>query len=93
LDVLAENSRESNIYDIETAKYACKVGIHFIDPRFIAVSPNGTVQFRYRSFSFDSLKGKERLQVVDRALEFIADKLGITVDELVAEAKSRMKSY
>ena len=89
--LLAESKGLPNMQTKEQVKFACKVGIHFIDQNKIGVRPDGVVVFEYRSFAHDKLFGKERLIVIDQAFEWLADKAEVTVDELVAEAQNRMQ--
>jgi len=74
----------------EHAKFACKVAIDYRYHDRVGVQPDGTMVFEYRSFSFKSLKHMEANNVFDKAFEWIAGNLGLSVDELVAEAQSRM---
>ena len=74
----------------EQVKFNVKVALHFVHEDRVAVRKDGTVQFEYRSFSFKELRNMERLRVFDRAFEYCADLLGITVEELVREAKAQM---
>ena len=89
--LVAESKGLPNMQTKEQVKFACKVGIHFIDQNKIGVRPDGVVVFEYRSFAHDKLFGKERLIVIDQAFEWLADKAEVTVDELVAEAQARMQ--
>lgn len=88
--LVAENAESPNLRTKEAVKETCKVMIDFRDRGVVIVRPDGGVQFRYRSFSFDSLKGRERDQVIDQAMEWCADTMEITKGELVAEAQARM---
>ena len=88
--LLAESKGLPNMQTGKQVKFACKVGIHFIDQNKIGVRPDGVVVFEYRSFAHDKLFGKERIIVVEQAFEWLADKAELTVDELVSEAQSRM---
>ena len=89
--LVADSTDNPRLQTKEQVKFACKVALHFVYEDRIAVQPNGMITFEYRSFGFKELKRMERLNIVQRAFEWMADILGITVDELVAEAKSRMK--
>ena len=90
--LVLENNDKPYMQTKEGVKEACKIGIDFRDPGFVMVRPDGGVQFRYRSFSFRDLPaGRERDQVMQKALEWTASILGITIEEMVAEAKARMK--
>ena len=92
--LLVENSENPRYTDVEKVKECCKVGIDFRDPKFVLVRPDGGIQFKYRSFSFKELpESNERRQVMQNAFVWTAGELGISVDDMVAEAKSRMRSY
>lgn len=89
--LVSENSENQQHRTPALAKLACKIGIDFRDSSVVFVRPDGGVQLQYRSFSFKELKGKERLTVIDQAFEWCAGVLGLSVDEVVAEAKKRMR--
>jgi hypothetical protein len=92
-NMLAENNDNPMMQNIEAVKEFCKIGIDFRDRNFMVVRPDGGIQLKYRSFSFKDLPyGKERDEVVEKAFNWTADELGLTVDEMVLEAKSRMLS-
>lgn len=76
----------------EHVKFCCKVGIDFRHKDRIAKTPGGKIVAEYRSFSFKELHGKERLIVVNKAFNWMAEETGKTVDELVALAKENMLS-
>jgi hypothetical protein len=91
--LVLENNDKPHMQTKEGVKEACKVGIDFRDPGFVMVRPDGGVQLRYRSFSFKELPaGRERDEVMEKAFNWCADELGLEVDEMVAEAKSKMIS-
>lgn len=87
-EVVAENHPQLSTK--EQVKFNTKVALHFVHEDRVAVRKDGTVQFEYRSFSFRELKNMERLRVFERAFQHLADLLGITVPELIHEAKLRM---
>lgn len=91
INLVADNHPKYTTPDM--VKFQVKVGIHYVDEKMVAVRPDGTVQFYYRSFGFKELKNMERLLVFDRAFDYLAGMIGITVDELIREAKGKMKSY
>jgi len=62
--------------------FSCRVALHFVDPEMTAVRPDGMVQFKYRSISFDNLKHIEACNYFDRAFEIMAKKIGVTVEKL-----------
>lgn len=60
--------------------------VHFVDK-----NGNSRLYFELDSISFSTPQKKVNLFYTD-AFQYIADELGCTVDELVAEAQARMKS-
>ena len=93
--LVSDNSQDPNHATLDAVKMSCKIGIDFRDPRYCFVRPDRGVQLAYRSFRLtgpDALKGKERDDVVQKAFQWCAEVLGLTVEELVAEAQSRMQS-
>ena len=89
--LVAENATTPALDTKEKAKFACKVALDFRYHDRVAVRPDGTVVFEYRSFSFDALQDMERLNVFQRAFEWCADHIGVTIEELIRESKSRMQ--
>lgn len=72
-------------------KEACKIDIDFRDMGYAVVRPDGGIQFKYRSYSFKSLPaGPERDRVINQSLDWCADQLGLGVDEMIEEVKSKM---
>lgn len=88
--LVSDNSDNPQHRTKQSTKMACKIGIDFRDPSLVFVRPDGMVQFSYRSFSHKTLRGKERDEVIDKAFFWCADVVGMTVDEMVAEAQKRM---
>lgn len=88
--LVSENSDSPQHRTPAMVKLACKIGIDFRDSSVVFVRPDGGVQLEYRSFAFKKLRGKERDVVIEKAFNWCADQLGISVEEMVAEAKSRM---
>lgn len=66
--------------------FQCRVALHFVDPSITVVRPDGQVVFRYRSISFVNLKHIEACRYFDRALEIMALKIGVEVEELYRES-------
>ena len=87
-EVVAENSDDPKLNTKEKVKFNCKVALDYRHQDRVAVAPDGSIVFEYRSFSFDELKHMERVNLFDRAFQWSADCLGLTVDELVKEAKA-----
>jgi hypothetical protein len=89
-EVVADGSQNPHHCDKKAVKFACKAGIDFRIPNRIAVTPGGKVVAEYDSFAFNRLKGRRRLLIMDKAFLWCAEQVDMTVEELVAEAKSRM---
>lgn len=89
--LVSENSDLPQHRTPKLTKLACKVGIDFRDSSVVFVRPDGGVQLEYRSFNFRDLRGKEREVVMDKAFNWLAEQMGVTVEVMVAEAKSRMQ--
>lgn len=77
----------------EKVDFQCRVGLHFVNPDLIVVKPDGSILFSYRSIAVKNLNHIEACNYFDRALDLMAAFLGITVDKLIAQAKSEMKPY
>lgn len=94
IKLVTDNRDEPQFMTTESTKMSCKIGIDFRDPRFCFVRPDGGVQLAYRSFRMtgpDPLKGKKRDEVIQKAFEWLASAIGVTVEEMVEEAKSKMQ--
>jgi hypothetical protein len=91
LQLLADNTDDPQYNSKLKAKFACKVAIDYRYEDRVAIRPDGLVVFEYRSFGFDSLGHMESLNVFERSFKWIAGIMGITVEELIAEAQSRMQ--
>ena len=89
--LVVENSRGPATSTKDRAKLACKVDIDYLDYSMMIVKPDGRVIVPPKSFSFQELQDMERLNVMQRAFDWCAEQLEITVDEMVAEAKLRMR--
>ena len=71
----------------EAVDFNIRVALDFRDPARVAVRPDGTVQFYYRSIAFKNLRHMEACRYFDRAFEAMAAHLGVTVGELVENAE------
>jgi len=89
--LVADNCNIANMGTPKQVKFACKVNLDYRYEDRVAIRPDGTIVFEYRSFSFDDLKDMERLRIFDRAFEWCAGVLGITVEDLVENAKAKMQ--
>ena len=86
------NNTEQKRWDTKTkVDFQIRVELDFKDPEFLAVSPDGSVQFLYRSIAFPNLKHIEACNYFDRAFDVMAKFLGTTVEELIEMAKSNMQ--
>jgi len=79
----AENSLDPNWNTSEKVAFQCKVALHFVDPSVISVSPDGTVQFLYRSISFKELSHMEACNFITNSIDVMAEHLGCDADQLV----------
>lgn len=84
---VADNTEDQKWNTKDKVDFSCRVALHFIDPKVTAVSPDGYVQFKYRSISFKNLKHIEACDYFNRAFEIMAIKIGKTVDELLENAE------
>ncbi len=90
---VAENMDNPQWSSKEKTDFQCRVTIHFVDPNLVAVKPDGTVVFHYRSISFKNLRHMEACRYFDRAFEVMAKALGTTPEKLVEMAKADMVGY
>ena len=92
-ELVTDNNDNPSMQTTDSVKEACKIGIDFRDPNFVIVRPDGGVQFKYRSFSFKELPaGRERDEVMQKCFIWCSEVLGLEIDDMVVEAKSRMQS-
>lgn len=89
--LVADNTDDAKLNTKEKVKFACKVALDFRHQDRVAIAPDGSIVFEYRSFNMDELKNMERLNIFQRGFDWCADTLGCTVDELVAMAQDRMQ--
>ena len=82
---VANNTEKHGWTTKDNVAFQCKVALHFVDTSAIAVSPDGTVQFKYRSISLDSMKYLEACDFFKRSYELMAGVLGNTVEELTRD--------
>lgn len=71
----------------EKVDFQCRVSLHFVDDTVIAVRPDGTVTFKYRSIAFANLKHILACNYINRAYEIQAAKIGVTVKKLLEYVK------
>ncbi len=85
------NNTERKRWDTKNkADFQVRVELDFRDKEYIAVRPDGEIQFRYLSISFANLKHIAACNYFDRAFEVMAKVLGCTVEKLIEMAKSNM---
>jgi len=82
---VADNTEIPGWTTKKNVAFQCKVGLHFVDTSATAVSPDGWVQFKYRSISLSSMKYLESCDFFRRAYDFMADKMGWDVAELTRD--------
>lgn len=92
ISLVADNAPTKQLDTKEKVKFACKVALDYRHQDRVAVRPDGTVVFEYRSFSFEDLQDMERLRIFDRAFEWLASAIGVPIETLISEAKKRMHS-
>ena len=86
LKTVVENTEHKNWNSLEKAKLTIKVELNYYDPGVIIVDSQGNVHMKYRSFGYEDLGHMEACKLFDRAWPILAKVIGITVDELLAEA-------
>lgn len=89
-ELVSENTEDPLLNSKEKVIFASKVAMHYVDENLVVVKKDGSVVFQYRSYSFKALPHMEANRIFDRVFEWMAKQIGVTVDEMVAEAKSRM---
>lgn len=96
LEVWCEQKSDNPEY---STKEKCHVqvrwAVKFIDKEnavhIVDKNGNSRLYFELKSISFAKRNRKEANAYYDEAFQYIADDMGITVDELIAEAQDRMK--
>lgn len=81
--VVADNTENKLWNTKEKVDFQCRVKQHFVDPDIVAIQPDGTVVFSYRSIAFINLGHIEACRYFDRAFEIMADFLGVDIDTLI----------
>jgi hypothetical protein len=80
---VTENTDDQHWNTEEKVAGQVKVALNFIDMSKTFVDPQGNVHLHYRSISYKELKHMEACRFFDRAWPVLANKIGITVDELL----------
>ena len=88
--IVADNTDDPLFATRELVSFQTKVALHFVHENQTAVTPDGIVQFRYRSISFEELDHAEACGYFDRAFEFLAAKIGVDVATLTREGRKRI---
>ena len=86
---VAENTESGPWSTKEGVDFQLRVSLDFRDTSKVAVRPDGTVQFFYKSISFDNLKHLEACGYFTRAFELMAKTLGCTVEQLMTAIGER----
>lgn len=90
-ELVANNNEDQHWNTKDKVKFQLKVAINFIDASKTIVDPQGNVHLHYRSFGFESLPHMESVKVFDQAYPILSGKIGVSIDELVSNAKAKMK--
>jgi len=89
LKTVAENTENPNWNTPEKAKFSLKIALDYINSDAIVVDNRGNVHMQYRSFGYDDLGHMEACKLFERAWPILADVIGVSVDELLAEGENR----
>jgi len=89
LKTVAENTENPNWNTPEKAKFSLKIALDYINRDAIVVDKRGNVHMQYRSFGYDDLGHMEACKLFERSWPILADVIGVSVDDLLAEVESR----
>ena len=89
--LLSENTEDQKWNDYKKVDWQLRNRLQFFDHDLTLVI-NGNVQFKVRSISFKNLRHAEACNYFDRAFEMMSKFLGVDVDTLIEEVKSRMQT-
>ena len=92
LQLLVENRGDISYSTKEKAHTQVRWGCKYIDMESVTHFPDGKLYFELDSVSFSKANQKKVNEYYNRAFDFMAEALGITVEELIMEAQSRMQS-
>lgn len=81
--IVSDNNESPGWQTKEQVDFQCRVGLHFIDQNLIIAKPDGSIAMHYRSISFKNLGHIEANCFFSNAFELMANKLGVTVEELI----------
>lgn len=79
----ADNNETPGWRTKEQVDFQVRVALRFYDPDLIIAMPNGSIAFHYRSVAYKNMKHIEACNYFSQAFEVMANKLGITVEELI----------
>ena len=79
----ADNTEAPGWKTKEQVDFNLRVTLHFYDPDLIVAKPDGSIAFSYRSIAFKNLAHIEACSFFEKAFGIMAEKLGITVEELI----------
>ena len=80
---VADNTDDENWNTVEKVHESVKLAIRYVD--FYLVTKSG-VHAKTKSFSFDKIDHPEFTEKMNEGLQVMADKIGLTVDELTRES-------
>lgn len=86
---VAENADDPNWNTKRKVAEQIKILLRYVDEYM--VTGDGTVHFITGSISSDRMDHMEACRFMDQAFELMAERLGITVDELLAETEERVR--
>ncbi len=83
---VADNTEDEHWDTMTKVSEQIKHALKFYDHDNIIVTPDGKVKIPVRSIAFKNLSHMEACNFFDRAFEIMAKKIGVTVEELTANA-------
>ena len=89
LKTVSENTEDPNWNTPEKAKFSLKIALEYINRETLVVDKFGNIHVQYRSFGYEDLPHMEANRLFERAWPILASVIGITEDELLAEANNR----
>lgn len=91
-EFVSQNTENQHWDTKDKVKDQVKVATNFIDMSRTIVDPKGFVHLHYRSLSVENLPHMEACKLFDQGYPVIAKHIGMTVDELIAATKSKMRN-
>jgi len=80
---VADNNESPGWLTKEQVDFQIRVALRFYDPDLIIAKPDGSIAFNYRSIAYKNLGHIEATRFFTSAFEIMAEKLGITTEELL----------